>query len=325
MFNSVVLETAIGLAMIYLLLSTVCSGLYEFIAGVTAKRAKDLQTAIRNLLADPASIGVARAFYEHPIIRGLGTATLRGYERKSNPRPSYVPARLFALTLLDLAAPARDAPGPRGLESLRSAVKNSATIQDSLRSVLLVHIDAAGQDVEKVLQGLERWFNDAMDRLSGLYKRQAQIVILILGLLVSWLFNVDTILVANGLWRDPTLRAAVVAAAEKQAAQSPPATDHGHAVPLISVTAVMDSLTVLNLPIGWPERPAAKITAAGDVPRRDPREWPTDGRARRMRVLGWLLTAFAVSLGAPFWFDILNKVVNLRGTGAKPKTADART
>jgi len=35
-------------------------------------------------------------------------------------------------------------------------------------------------------------------------------------------------------------------------------------------------------------------------------------------LLGWLLTALAVSLGAPFWFDILNKIMVVRST-VKPR------
>ena len=38
------------------------------------------------------------------------------------------------------------------------------------------------------------------------------------------------------------------------------------------------------------------------------------------RVLGAILTAFAVSLGAPFWFDVLGKIVNVRSTGKAPST-----
>ena len=38
-----------------------------------------------------------------------------------------------------------------------------------------------------------------------------------------------------------------------------------------------------------------------------------------INILGWLITALAVSLGAPFWFDLLNRLVKLRGTGTKPK------
>ncbi|OMP75125.1 hypothetical protein [[Flexibacter] sp. ATCC 35208] len=41
--------------------------------------------------------------------------------------------------------------------------------------------------------------------------------------------------------------------------------------------------------------------------------------------IGWLLTAFAVSLGAPFWFDLLNKIIQLRGTGPKPVPSTSNT
>jgi len=42
------------------------------------------------------------------------------------------------------------------------------------------------------------------------------------------------------------------------------------------------------------------------------------------RVLGWLLTMIAVSLGAPFWFDMLNKIINIRNAGTKPATSDSQ-
>jgi len=34
--------------------------------------------------------------------------------------------------------------------------------------------------------------------------------------------------------------------------------------------------------------------------------------------VGWLITALAISLGSPFWFDILSKIINLRSAGQKP-------
>ena len=43
-----------------------------------------------------------------------------------------------------------------------------------------------------------------------------------------------------------------------------------------------------------------------------------------LTIFGWLLTAFAVCLGAPFWFDMLNRLVNLRGTGANPAEKDGK-
>ena len=37
-----------------------------------------------------------------------------------------------------------------------------------------------------------------------------------------------------------------------------------------------------------------------------------------LSLFGWLLTGVAITLGAPFWFDVLGKVSNLRASGIKP-------
>ena len=58
------------------------------------------------------------------------------------------------------------------------------------------------------------------------------------------------------------------------------------------------------LPIGW----------NGMALRVDPVTWIE-------RIIGWLITGLAVSLGAPFWFDLLNKFMSIRGTGDKPAKA----
>jgi len=40
-----------------------------------------------------------------------------------------------------------------------------------------------------------------------------------------------------------------------------------------------------------------------------------------LKLVGWLITALAVSLGGPFWFDLLNRLVDLRGAGPRPASA----
>jgi hypothetical protein len=37
-------------------------------------------------------------------------------------------------------------------------------------------------------------------------------------------------------------------------------------------------------------------------------------------IMGWGLTAIAISMGSSFWFDILNKLINVRNTGSKPQS-----
>ena len=48
----------------------------------------------------------------------------------------------------------------------------------------------------------------------------------------------------------------------------------------------------------------------------------TDWIAAAVAVAGWIITAIFVSLGAPFWFDALGRIVNLRQAGKVRKLAD---
>jgi hypothetical protein len=48
--------------------------------------------------------------------------------------------------------------------------------------------------------------------------------------------------------------------------------------------------------------------------------WHSDWRQKWswLTPLGWILTILAISMGAPFWFDMLNKVMNIRFAGRSP-------
>jgi hypothetical protein len=70
---------------------------------------------------------------------------------------------------------------------------------------------------------------------------------------------------------------------------------------------VEEQLRKTSLPIGWDEPP-----------------WKHDWKQLLLSILGCLLTALAGSLGAPFWFDLLKKVANLRGSGPKPEEQTRR-
>lgn len=310
MFGSEVLEVGIGIAFVYLLLSLMCTILNEWVAGFMAMRSQNLEAGIRHLLSDPDGTGLAKEFYEHPLIKGLS---------KPGKRPSYVPSHLFALALLDLVAPVDRAAGPKAFTRARQTVAALPDVQ--LQKVLLTCLDEAGNDLKVARENVERWFNDAMDRVSGWYKRKTQLIVLGLALLVTLAVNADTIMIANSLSRDSVLRAAVIAAAQETAKQPPPeipgpAAGEGvtaprtteSKAPLTRITQLREELQQLQLPIGW-------SWGKGDS-RRVPD--PNDIQGWFMKVLGLLFTTVAVSLGAPFWFDMLNKLINIRAAGKPP-------
>jgi len=202
------------------------------------------------------------------------------------------------------------ATGPT-VASLRASV--ALVSNPHVRRALLVLIDSAGNDITKARENIEGWFDSGMDRVSGWYKRRAQWIILFLGLATAVAVNADTVTIATSLSSDVSMRDSLVAAAQEYArANSPGAAvtpNPGSTIevcqrdensPECRVKKNLQQIRGLGLPVGWD--------------REDPRMFPRDPGGWVMKVVGWILTAMAISLGAPFWFDMLNKVMVIRAS-----------
>lgn len=293
MFGSQALEIAISLAFLYLLLGLMCSVLTEWMAGLLDMRAKNLWEGVRNLLYDSEGTDLARQLYDHSLVKNLG---------KFGKRPSYIPSRAFALALFDLVAPVSGSATTRTLQDIRSSV--STISNEQVKNALVTLIDDAGGDLKKARENVEQWYDDAMDRVSGWYKRKTQLFILGWALAVTLSVNADTILIANTLAHDATLRASLVAMAEVTAKEALP---QNAEQAMDRIKQMSNETEKLGLPIGW------------SLERNDPTSLPSSIGAWGLKIIGLALTAVAVSLGAPFWFDVLNKLVNIRSVGKQPE------
>jgi hypothetical protein len=304
MFGSEILDVAVGIIFVFILVSVICSAIREGIEAFVKTRSAHLEHAIRELLQDRNGVGLAKSLYEHPFIYGLfhGEYKPSGGKTPSmwtlgGELPSYIPARSFAMTLMDIAArgPVTDAVSgdpespPVSIESMR---RNILNLQNPpVQRILLAALDSAEGNLDKVRENIEAWFNSAMDRISGRYKRSTHRTLFVIGLLLAILMNINTITIAEYLYRNDAVRAAIVAKASAAAGN----TD------MTYETAKKD-LNDLSLPIGWDlkwEEMGTDRVTLDDVTRNS---------------LGWLLTALAATLGAPFWFDVLNKVMVIRST-----------
>lgn len=305
MFGSEIFDVAIALVFVYFILSLICSSVTELISKTLAMRSRNLEMAIRNLLNDPKGAGLTKMFYEHPLIAKLTLEGRSFFFPKRVSKPSYISSRSFALAFLDVINPAEGEDKDRAFKDIRNRITK---VKDNfLRSLLLSIIEETGEELNKIIERLEKWFDDAMERVSGWYKRKVQLIILCLALIGIGVFNIDTIMIANSIWRNDTLRAVVVAAAiEKTKLPAPIETD----IPYTRIKELSTEIQQLELPIGW-------LKTSDEY--EDPRELPTTPKGWIYKVLGLLVTIFAVSQGAPFWFDLLNKLVNLRSTGKIPE------
>ena len=297
-----VVDIAIGLIFIYLLLGLLTTALQEAGAGALKLRGKQLKTAISGLIADGNKAApLFEQVFGHPLIGGAAATTL----------PSYVPSRNFALAVIDTLSS-----GSQG--TAFSQIENGIGQMPpgSARDALVFFIKDAGGDLDKLKASLATWYDDAMDRLSGVYKRYSQLFAVVVGLVLAVGLNIDSINIANTLWTQDALRAKLADAAQAYS-------DKNASVPTASAADSFQQLRDLPLPIGWDN-------SVGAAPS-EKRAWiatvyhyllDKGWTGRLLVIIGWLITGLATSLGAPFWFDTLKNVLSIRGAGPKPPRAD---
>lgn len=299
-------NVALGLVLTYLLLGMLASSFQELVVGAVSLRGKKLLETLDRLLCDNLAAGdaasLAARIKAHSLVKPLGAAE----------KPSYLPAKNFALALMNVLAQGSQAPAFSQIENGVAQLPASPA-KDSLT----MFVQRAAGDIDALQTHLQTWFDDAMDRASGEYKRFSQYFLLWFGFAVAAVLNIDSISIATTLWNDPAAaRAAIVQSAAATAVKPAPDASNDTAA------AVLQQLQALPIPIGWSE--VTKNTGATTNPVAIfGHAVFGDGAHGLWRVLGWVLTAFGVSLGAPFWFNALQEMMGLRASGPKPTRSDS--
>ena len=317
MAGNIMLDIAIGLALLYLLGALFCTIVQEWIASLFKMRAKNLKTAIGYLIDGTAGEPSAKAkeVLNHPLLRIADKASGRLLDKA----PSYVATRNFTISLvhaLDLKV-THDTIDPA---AVRKQVNELPEALAETKLALLAMLDTAGTEGAKMLAAVDTWYDATMDRASGWYKRQTQQILLAIGFLLSLGMGADTLAVAQRLSQDHALRASFVALAAS-ATVPDPASGSVEQVKAQLSKAIQDTLE---------GKPASGLI--GNLPF-SPSDWAAPF-ARLMqgevvdflaKILGCLLTGLALALGAPFWFGLLQQLNAIRASGPKPPPAAQTT
>ncbi len=460
------IDVAAGLVFVYLFMSALATIGREAFEGFVKRRARNLEKGLTELLCDHPPIkaekgknkhsayDMLKAFYDHPLIMTLyrGRYAIPGVRNFWQGRnlPSYIPSAHFAYVVLDMLDDSNGQGGALNLDNIAAAAANLKNRR--LAKMVQFAVHNSGGDVDRARQFLETWFNASMDRVSGWYRLETQTILFWISLIACIVLNVNTVVIADSLWRSPSLRKTVEAEAEHYyrtnpdaiaalpsanvgptlatpkvvieaappAPVTPPAAEPAPAVEPAADTASQaakpaadevvtapgsapisakeafkaaanadvpgatsptDPLEKLGLPLGWnkqtisamhrlfPQPPVAqtenqqkvawqehvearrKAAAASgaavsdnaaksfDLGRWARHEWRKakalwqdtldsyrDGGQDPAKnalfnaagtlslFMGWVMTAFAVTLGAPFWFDVLGKLMMVRST-----------
>jgi hypothetical protein len=289
------------------------------------------------------------SFFQHAQIKSL--------QKDLNKLPFYIPASNFALTMMDMVAKAATNRQGDFLKDIGAGLPTFSNANGNIYAVMKNLLDTS-ETVEELQKKLENWYNDYMDRVTGWYKSHTVVTIRLIAIGVTLFFNINIIKLTREIYNNAQMRAGLVAIAqgitdhpevvsefytrnfeeasrqidalykeEMDTAQSPEQRlsvqkkiDDQKAVQADKYTkkrfAAIDSLTrqlsVTGLPIGWKQYP-----------------WEYNLKAYNLGeiflvLLGWSIAAGCISMGAPFWFDLLIKLVNLRRAGIKPGAEDKR-
>lgn len=342
MFDSIVLDVVIGLVFIYLLYSLMVTLIGEIISSNINLRGIILLKSIKRMLNDSGTYkgSFAQKFYAHPTIKYLAANNIISW-------PSYISADTFSTTVISLLRKRKTA------STVMEEIKIGVFCHDfksapETRRQLLGLIEEANGDLDTFKRGLESWYNETQDRATGWFKRRMQLILFIIGFVIAALFNINSFKIAQILTNNNEARYKVLAMASDSATKAglekivvqeqqrkqeqwkregkvdstkAPAASGMDTMPYHQykeLTSYSEQLTDI-LGLGLKSAPAYHIIIACiDIP--IPKHffpWNKD-------FWGILITALALSLGAPFWFGLLNKLLVLKGSGKNPDEEKAR-
>tara|TARA_A100001015_G_scaffold319946_1_gene444610 strand:+ start:1315 stop:2421 length:1107 start_codon:yes stop_codon:yes gene_type:complete len=303
----------------------------------------------------PAGTGAAPLtdqLFSHPQIRSL--------QKELDKWPSYIPAANFALAVLDLAANAAPVKQQDLFKNVQSGLTTFVNANGNAYGILKNLVDTSA-NVKELQAKIEDWYNEYMDRVTGWYKSHTVLTIRLIAIGVALFFNINVIKLTREIFTNTQLRTSMVAVAERVAdhpetvsefytrtfdasirqidaqykQRLDSATDAEKEALLDEIAAVkaaqadtftkkriaaIDSITrqlsITGLPLSW--KPADSLKAF----------WTANGLDTfadiMLALLGWAIAAGCLSMGAPFWFDLLLKLVNVRRAGIKPGADEKR-
>jgi len=404
MLNNVALDVFIGLIFVLLVYSLLATVLQEIIARILDLRGKNLIKAMRVMLEDreeisggywtrmfhhlssnikhfrcpfPREDSMAKAFYSHPTIKYLSQSSWRS-------KPSYMGSYNFSTTIIKLLRGKNFDGSADQMQAIKTTLfaEVATVVSGSPTNTVKANIDPEtldqlkqlfldSKDVAEFKLHLERWFDETMERASGWYKKQTQLILFIVGLTIAIAFNADTFAIYNILSKDKKAREEFVQLASnatikydtlnKQLIKTPvkdsfPVTKKDslgkidttgwsykttlkillsdtslNQAKKMLITDIENANNILGLGRTWNDTCASckknschctTIENCADkncVNNRSCLQWHPLQRGGIITIFGWIIMALGISLGAPFWFDMLGKIMQIRGSGAKPK------
>jgi len=343
-----ILDLVVGMIFIYFLLSIICSSLIELLFAFLKTRAKLLGEWLRKIFDQPAldsqgdplknpdgtAISLGQAIMDHCMTTAL---TPKGKSTTYISGKNFVSALLDKITISPSDSATTQLP-PTNLQGYIAAIENSSVISGELKRTILSYANEA-KEAYAVMQAipaaanvintvkselddfrgrLEGWYNDTSDRISGNLKRKKVVpltIIIATALTIS--LNVDSVRISKYLYDHKAQAKEFADNAISSLDNYKERIEHIKTLNTTEELKETESVAQLDSSLAAVKKDIADMKS--QVPDDLPLGWENNS-PNGWSIFGWLATILAICLGAPFWFDILNKIANLRSNGPKPST-----
>ena len=291
MFGLETLDILIGMMTVYFMFGIACTAIVEAISAWTRIRSQNLDVALNEFLSGDLSQNqqFITQFFEHPLIQSLS--------KGNQGRPSYIPPDIFAQVVEALVvSKSAMATLSAGVNAMPGNAKNNR-----IKGILETVVAQTGNNAATFRNAVAKQFDAVMDRASGWYKRKMQTITLIVATVLVLGGNIDTLNLATVLASNPDVREKMVAIAQQEVNEAKNQAQDKERIAIAKgkYNHAIDVMQSAGFELGW-------------------KGWPQGVAEWLAKVVGLLVTIFAVSLGGPFWFDILQRVMQVRSTGPKP-------
>lgn len=269
----------------------------EVIAAFLSLRGKHLWFTLETMLDHKMD-----DFLNHPFFRQLSYAANRVKRISPYALPAWISKSTFRDVLLDIL---RAEPGETIGQKIQSLPEGE------LKNMLSFLHRQAGEDIGAFSSQIESWFDEVMDRASDWYKRDMKWWLFGVGFVLAAIFNADTIQIYQTLSTNSLAREYLIKAAEEFADTTDIAQWRTDTTGLTPEQRIQISIEKLNEMVNTQIEPLRSPLGLG---------WNSEKEGGSLpwwliKIAGLLITGVAVTFGAPFWFDLLRKLISFRSVG----------
>jgi hypothetical protein len=330
MTNFPILDLVVGIIFFYFLLSVISNAVIEMLMTYSRARATVLEDWFKTIFDGKSAL--VKDIMNHPAVTALSD---------KSKTPSYISAANFVTALLDKVNSGVEtaAKAKTVLEEMENNITASTALTPEMKSMLLLYAKEARStydaiatktqsDIDIFRKKIENWYDSSMERLTGTIKKKyARGYTIYVAICITLLMNADTISISAYLYNNPEVRVKLagqaITAAKSEEYKALTDSIKAHVTPGDTVTVqelekqlkersaqVEKAYAAINgsIPLGWKAIEFEAVSGGGG--------WSFFILSK---LVGLAVTVLAICLGAPFWFDMLNKIANLRGTGKPPE------